>query len=372
MPQSHDPSVSVIIPVFNGAPFIERTILSVERQTHGNIDIIVVDDGSTDSTPAILDRLRARNADLRVITIPNGGVANARNVGTQASGADYVAYLDADDLWHPTKITKQVAALESHAGDDSWAACYTLFRTINSEDYVLGSGAAATANGAMFPSHLVDNHVGNGSSLLVRRTVALEVGGFDPSYARMGIGGCEDRDFQLRILQRYKMDLVREFLVGYRTYPGNMSSNDVAMSFGGIAVIRKFLQDARIPDEIRNLALSSAYGNSFVKLTIGGCAASAGKVLVTGLRQDPAGFASVVRDRSVPIVRRYTRRIKQLVGLEPKSTGRNRPPFHDLDPTDGLAQASESYHARGPILRGHDRAFEPVLSDWKPLPDSGT
>lgn len=246
------PSVTVVIPVYNGEVFVEHTVRSALAQTYPNLEVLIVDDGSSDATPAILDHLKTNMERLRVVSIPNGGVANARNVGTQLSTARYVAYLDADDLWHPTKIEKQVATLERHGEDPTWVACYTLYRQIDSEGRVLGAGASHETRGTFFPSHLAINHVGNGSSLLVRRDAALAVGGFDPSYVALGIGGCEDWDFQMRLLQRYQMDLVREFLVGYRIYPGNMSSNLSSMTGASLAVFENFATDPRLaPDFIR-------------------------------------------------------------------------------------------------------------------------
>ena len=105
-------SVTVIIPVYNGEEFVERTVRSAAGQTYPELRILAVNDGSTDGTEAILARLAAEVANFSYVTTPNGGVARARNTGTEMADSTYVAYLDADDLWHPTKIAKQVAALQ--------------------------------------------------------------------------------------------------------------------------------------------------------------------------------------------------------------------------------------------------------------------
>lgn len=370
MSQADTPSVSVIIPVYNGAAFIEATILSAARQTHENVEIIAVDDGSTDATPDILRELRSKVNNLRVITIPNGGVANARNVGTRASEADYVAFLDADDLWHPTKIAKQVAALERHRDDPDWAACYALFRTINTHGEVRGQGAVHDARGAIFPSHLVVNHVGNGSSLLVRREAALAVGGFDPSYTQNGIGGCEDRDFQLRLLQRYKMDVVREYLVGYRIYAGNMSSNRYAMSLGGNAVIGKFLEDARISQEIRKLALATTYSNAVIRLSRGGHLRDAGAILGRAMIETPLAFFRIGLTRMGQFQQMIKNRVKTRLGLLPKPGQGGLRMFEEYDPTEAIAEGAVYSPSYRPVLDRNDAAFEPRLSQVAPPPAS--
>ena len=204
---------------------------------------------------------------LKIVSIPNGGVAAARNRGIAESNGHYVAFLDHDDLWHPTKIAKQVQALAVHADDPLWAGCYTLYRLLDIEDRVRENGRRDAPSGAFFSEHLLENHVNNGSSLLVRRDVALAVGGFDPSYAALGIGGCEDFDFQLRFLRAYKMEVVHEYLTGYRIVPGSMSRDHVAMGRGLIAVVDRYVRDPTIDPHQRRLARFQAHAAAAVRFT---------------------------------------------------------------------------------------------------------
>ena len=105
-------SIDVIIPAYNASKYIAETIESVLAQTLLPNKIIIVDDGSTDDTVEIVEKFYF---DLiEVISIPNGGVSQARNVGIHASNADYIAFLDADDLWEPEKLSAQAQALELH------------------------------------------------------------------------------------------------------------------------------------------------------------------------------------------------------------------------------------------------------------------
>src|SRR5260370_8391435 len=103
------PQVSAIIAVYNGAATVAQAIDSVLAQTFGDLDLIVVNDGSTDGTPGIL---RSYGDRIRVVDQPNRGVAAARNAGVRASRGQYIAFLDSDDAWAPPKIAQPLAPLQ--------------------------------------------------------------------------------------------------------------------------------------------------------------------------------------------------------------------------------------------------------------------
>ncbi|MBY5523378.1 glycosyltransferase family 2 protein [Rhizobium leguminosarum] len=234
-----EPLVSVVIPAFNASRYIERTLRSAGRQTYRNLEIIVINDGSTDDTAKVVEQVALEDSRIRWLSTANRGVAAARNTGIQEAAGWFVAFLDADDLWHQTKIEKQVNALKCLS--PQWAAVYVLHYIINSDDEILRSCRPDVARGYIYSRHLTFKYVGNGSALLVRRDVALEIGGFDSSYAAAGIGGCEDLDFELKLAARYHVEVIPERLVGYRQYPGNMSSNHLQMGRGALEVVRRSL-----------------------------------------------------------------------------------------------------------------------------------
>jgi glycosyltransferase involved in cell wall biosynthesis len=243
------PLTSVVIPAYNAELFLERTLRSALRQTHSNLEVIVVDDGSTDKTRVIAEAAAATDDRVRIISVPNGGVAKARNIGIAEASGEFVAFLDADDLWHPTKIELQLTAMSRRSGDYQSAAVYTLSRTIDTEDRVTGSGGRVVLSGYSFARHLYAKPVGNGSSILVRREAAIAAGGFDPTWAARGIGGCEDLDFELRIAAKYPITAIGLYLVGYRQYPGNMSSNNLAMALGAISTVARHIESCpELPD----------------------------------------------------------------------------------------------------------------------------
>ena len=131
--------VSIIVPAYNAERFIARTLRSALRQTYVTFEMIVIDDGSTDSTGAVARAFAQSDERVRVISVPNGGVAKARNIGISEAAGELVAFLDADDLWHPTKLERQMAALDEMKDA---AAVYTLSRDIDVDDRVFGSWQA--------------------------------------------------------------------------------------------------------------------------------------------------------------------------------------------------------------------------------------
>ena len=219
--------VSVIIPAYNAQRFIERTLVSVLNQSHKEIEVIVVDDGSTDDTAAIVRRIGTGDSRIRLVQQKNAGVAAARNFGIQLSHGAYVAPVDADDLWHPSKLEKQLRVFD--AGGNELGLVYTLYRTIDAEDRLILTPTRTHPAGWVFMQHLGQNFIGNGSSLLIRRDVLVERGGYSSRLRNSGAEGSEDFFLQLGIASKYRFGVVREHLVGYRRTPGNMSRDYVRM-----------------------------------------------------------------------------------------------------------------------------------------------
>jgi glycosyltransferase involved in cell wall biosynthesis len=234
---SGEPLVSIIIPAYNAAAFIGRTLDSVQAQTHARLEIIVIDDGSTDNTRNLVLKAAAVDARVRVISTANQGVAAARNKGVAEAAGRYVAFVDADDLWHPSKIQKQLALLRSLSGE--WCGVYTLYHFIDLEDRVIGHGSSRAPGGYIYARHMSYKFIGNGSTLLLRREAIDSVGGYDPGYAASKIGGCEDLDYELRLFARHKVAAVAERLVGYRLYDGNMSSDHFRMARSMTEVVER-------------------------------------------------------------------------------------------------------------------------------------
>ena len=201
-------SISVIIPTHDYGRFIREAIDSVLAQTYPVLEVIVVDDGSTDDTPEIL-----AGFGNRIVTVVqnNAGVAAARNAGMAVARGEYLAFLDSDDLWLPEKIEKQLALFEAdpglglvHCGAERFdAAGKTLSVEVSGLEGWVARELLARGQGL----------IAVGSSMMVRRKVADEIGGFDSR-----LPACEDGDFCYRVALRYRFGFVPEPLVRYRQH----------------------------------------------------------------------------------------------------------------------------------------------------------
>jgi glycosyltransferase involved in cell wall biosynthesis len=340
-PGSALPGVTVVIPAYNMERYVERTLLSAVNQTYRNLKVLVVDDGSTDRTREIAERVARNHANLRVVSVPNGGVAAARNLGMEQADSLYVAFLDADDLWAPTKVEKQVASLAVHGHSEEWAASYALFRLIDTQDRVLDNGPTSRERGDFFEEHLVWNPLGNGSNLLVRRDAALAVGGFNSEYARAGIGGNEDLELQLKLLRSHKIELVSEYLIGYRLHAAQMSADTTMMRLGRIAVIERITSEGTPSLGVRERALVQAYTAAAKGFFLAGNWNEAANWGLASLRVSRRATALKVIGQARRELAQWWHRLTQ------SSVRKTDPlrPFYDFDPEEGLDPAIS---AKGP------------------------
>lgn len=332
--------VSIIIPAYNAQIFIEQTIRSAINQSYQHIEIIVIDDGSTDGTRSIVERLAAVDPRIQIISIPNGGVARARNLGIEKAAGEFVAFLDADDIWHPYKIDEQVFALLKRGA--GWAACYALHRKLDTEDRIKGTGSTLTCSGYIFARHLFAKFVSNGSSLLVYRDAALEVGGFDPSYAAQGLGGCEDLDFELKLAAKYRIVGVPRLLVGYRDYPGNMSSDRLRMARAIVLTVDRHLAaHPELPVDAKRYARAATQHYACLLLMRDRRLVMAIRAILVILWNDPLcavrAFASATRLLTRKIVGKVWR---------PAAINNNRLLFFEIAPNDGLNVSESAFRQR--------------------------
>src|ERR1700730_13396007 len=135
--------VSVIIPAYNEAATVERTISSVRNQTHSDLEVLVVDDGSTDETAAIVQRLADMDHRITLLRKSNGGLVSARNYGAAHAGGEFIAPIDADDLWHPDKIKKPLVVMRDRGVRVGRFSCWS-GRSMN------GTGCSSISRRAYF------------------------------------------------------------------------------------------------------------------------------------------------------------------------------------------------------------------------------
>jgi len=250
-----DALVSVVVPAYNAGKTLDETLRSVRGQTHMALEIIVVDDGSTDDTAAVAQRHAEADPRLRVIRQENAGVAAARNTGWQAARGDIVALIDSDDLWAPDKIERQLQALALGGPDVGFVYCF--FIRIDANSMMAGRWDAKPYSGNVLDRILADNFVGNGSSMLVRREILMRCGGFDNSLREAGAQGCDDYLFCCRAAEICQFAVVPDFLVGYREMPGSVSSSVNKMLRSWMLSADHMI--ARLPDK-REIILGGVQG----------------------------------------------------------------------------------------------------------------
>jgi glycosyltransferase involved in cell wall biosynthesis len=227
--------VAVIVPAYNARATIERTVLSVLNQTYANLEVLVVDDGSTDETAILVQRLASVDPRIRLLQKENGGVISARNHGIAHASGEFIAPIDADDLWHPEKIRKQVALMRKCG--TRVGLIYAWARGIDEQDRILFDITPSWFRGDVYAALIMRNFISS-SAPLVRRHCVEEVGGYDASLAGRGATRNADFKFNLDIAERYDFDFIPEFLWGYRFLAGSMSTDMEAMLRSQKVVIR--------------------------------------------------------------------------------------------------------------------------------------
>lgn len=202
--------VTALIPTYNSARYICDAVDSVLAQTHPIHEVLVVDDGSTDDTAAVLRRYRSK---IRYIRQSNAGPPAARNTGLAQVTGDFIALLDSDDLWVPEKTERQMEYIEQHP---TCGFVYSDMKTFDEtgviEESVKISRNLNLPSGYIFPQ-LFDETLFQTSALLIRKD-CIGVGGFDTTL-RMG----DDYEFFMRIARHYEAGYVDQRLVLYRQHP---------------------------------------------------------------------------------------------------------------------------------------------------------
>lgn len=238
-------TISVVIPTFNSGHLVTEAVASVLGQTIVPAEIIVVDDGSTDDTP---DRLAPFAGRIRYVRQENQGVSTARNRGVEEARGEFVAFLDADDVWHPKKIELQLAAfdLAPHLGllgttHVAWPAeCWPVVPSAPPKPVLVSWKRLTVKNWFTM------------SSVVVRRSILDSLGGFDP-----GLQGSADHDFWLRIAEVAEVANIHLPLTGYRSVVGSMSKQAIEMEADMHRILRKL--DSRHLWEGRRILRRKAY-----------------------------------------------------------------------------------------------------------------
>jgi glycosyltransferase involved in cell wall biosynthesis len=227
--------VSVVIPAYNYGKFLAESIESVLSQTHQDLEIIVVDDGSTDQTRSIVGKIS--DSRLRYLYQTNQGLSAARNTGIRNSRHPFVAFLDADDLWLPGMLQAALEQFSRLSSDYAMVACFSLRMTESGVpiDRVEVRAGEELQTRQIQAKHIVLKSRFMPSSVVVKRHVFTELGSFDTA-----LRSSEDRDMWIRIAQKYRVLLFSQPLVRIRKHGNNMSKNADRMRVNMRKVLRKY------------------------------------------------------------------------------------------------------------------------------------
>lgn len=235
------PQISVVIPVYNGEKTIRETIESVLNQTFTDFELIVINDGSTDSTLDILHSIQ--DPRLKVFSYPNAGSNPSRNRGFNKSCGDYISFIDADDLWTADKLEEQYKALQENphaAVAYSWSDC------IDESSKFIRRGGHINAEGNVYAKLLISDILENGSNPLIRRQALTDIGGFDESLL-----AAQDWDLYLRLAAKYDFVTVRRSQILYRISPNSLSSNVLKLETASLTVVKRAFEQA--PKSLKHL-----------------------------------------------------------------------------------------------------------------------
>ncbi len=261
------PAVSVVLPTYNRAHTLDRAVGSVLGQTFGDLELIIVDDGSTDDTGAVVSgfndpRIRYVRHDV------NRGANVARNTGIKLSRGEYLAFQDSDDEWLPEKLARQVNLLT--AADKTVGVVYTgcLRRKAGDAVYIPGA-RVAVREGDLHRQLLTGNFIAM-PAVLIRRCCLVECGLFDEGMPRL-----QDWDLWIRVARRYLFACVDEPLVMAYHSPGGISDNAAAYGEALGRILEKYQEDYNMYPPIKSRLLRLY---AFIKIS-GGDAAAARKCL---------------------------------------------------------------------------------------------
>lgn len=248
------PKVDIIIPAYNAARYLPAAIESVEAQTFADWRILLVDDGSTDNTPEVLapfiDRLGPR---LKYIRKPNGGLPAARNTAIHNSSAEFLALLDADDVWLPCRLAESLACFENRP---QVGLAYGFNARIDAEGKVIDTfdRRQKHGEGRIAPYIYMRKVDLPCPTITFRRKCVEEVGPFDEK-----MRATEDRDLWFRIALRYEVALAPKVIALYRMSAGSMSTDPTRMLNAQLQFIEKHYGAPGCGVFARRIALGRVY-----------------------------------------------------------------------------------------------------------------
>lgn len=239
------PIISVVIPAYNAEKTIKETINSVLNQTFQDWELIIINDGSSDQTGEIIQKII--DSKIKLFSYQNAGVSISRNRGIAKASGEFIAFLDHDDLWTPDKLELQLQALQEHSNA---ALAYSWTDHCDESGKVIALGRHITMQGNIYENLLVDNFLDTASNPLIRKSALDEVGQFDPTINSSG-----EWDLWLRLASRYPFVGISKTQVFHRVSSGAMSASIESHKKECLEVIERTFKQA--PESIQHLKKAS-------------------------------------------------------------------------------------------------------------------
>lgn len=249
----HGPLVSIVIPNFNHAQYLGDAIASVLAQTYTNVEIIVVDDGSTDHSRAVIAQF---GSQIRSIGQENRGLSAARNTGIRATKGEYIGLLDADDLYEPNFLETLMTIVRVNPDIDG---IYCGYQFVDQQNKRLSQVEARLFPTAQLHDVLLDGNFFVPESMLLHRRCYTQAGAFDEK-----LRACEDWDMWLRITSQYKIMGTATVLTRHRVLADSMSSDPTRMIHNRMAVLQKHLGLEPETYRAMNGRTCRAYGEAYL------------------------------------------------------------------------------------------------------------
>ncbi|BBD67203.1 glycosyl transferase family protein [Nostoc commune NIES-4072] len=251
------PKISVIIPAYNCEKTIKYTIQSVLNQTFSDLELIIINDGSQDSTIEVIAEIQ--DSRIKVFSYPNAGGNVSRNRGLHLAVGEFVSFLDADDLWTPDKLHSQLKALQENI---TAKVAYSWTDYINANGEFILSGKRVNLNGNVYESLLLNNFLENGSNPLICRKALTKLGGFDES-----LSAAQDWDMWLRLAFQFDFVCVPSVQILYRISANSVSSNLVRQEKSCLQVLKRaYKQSSYLRDASARSTLKHNWNTSLANL----------------------------------------------------------------------------------------------------------
>jgi glycosyltransferase involved in cell wall biosynthesis len=277
--------ISVIVPAFNAEKYIAETLRSITRQTYREIEVIVVDDGSTDGTVPLVEAAITQDARISLLRSAHRGVSSARNLGIAKARGELLAPIDADDLWTSDKLQRQFELLRNSEPDTGVVYCWAAGIDDDGK-IVLPVWNASRARGDVLHEIVQSGILSCGSTPLIRKQYALQAGGFDEALPLS-----EDWKFYTALAGVCRFEVIPECLTGYRIRSDSTSVNIEPMEEALRACTRWI--EAKWPDlpphVMKGRAFTLETYLAFMAIRAGKYGAAA-RYLVRAVKTKPAGL----------------------------------------------------------------------------------